>query len=104
MRIPLQQMPVKAAGFTPLVALCKFLAHKEKFLSWMCVVVAIQQAQIGKLLPQIAGHFVEQRVFAVDNFIVRKGKNEILRERIEHRESDLVVLVFTMDRIVREVL
>ena len=29
-----------------------------------------EQTEIGELLPQVAGHFVEQRVFAVDDFVV----------------------------------
>src|SRR5205807_10417977 len=33
MGIVLEEMPVKAAGFAPFVALGEFLAHKEKFLA-----------------------------------------------------------------------
>src|SRR5215831_1680549 len=96
-------MPVEAARFAPFAALREFLAHKEKLFARMGVVIAIKQAKISELLPQIAKHFVEQRVFTVDDFVVREKKNEVFGEDVKHGEHDFVMLVFAVDGIVREI-
>src|SRR6266496_2412736 len=85
MGIPLEQVPVETAGFAPFVALGDFLAHKEEFLAGVSVLIG-----------------VKERVFAVDDFVVREGKQEIFCEGIEKRKSELVVLVFAMDGVVRK--
>src|ERR1700730_2356262 len=78
-----KQMPIEAAGFAPFIALGEFLAHEEEFLPGMRVLIAVKQAEIREVLPGLAGHFVEQRVFSVDHFIMGKREEEILGEGIE---------------------
>src|SRR5258708_18793411 len=39
------------------------------------------RSQIGELLPHVAGHLVEKRIFAVDHFVVGEGKDEIRLDR-----------------------
>ena len=63
-------MPVEAASFAPFVALGEFLAHEEEFLAGVGVLIGVEETEIGELLPGVAGHFVEKRVFAVDDFVV----------------------------------
>ena len=96
-------MPIEAAGFVPLFALGEFLAHEEEFLAWMRVLIGIEQAEVGELLPEIAGHFVEQGIFAVDDFVVGEGKKKIFGEGVEKGKSKFVVLVLAVDGVVREV-
>src|SRR5437868_12990815 len=96
-------MPIKAARFGPFVALAEFLAHEEEFFAWMGVLISVQEAEIGKLLPRIAGHFVEQGIFAVHDFVVREGQNEIFAERVDERKSNFVVFVLAVDRISRKI-
>jgi hypothetical protein len=98
-----EQMPVETVGFAPFVALGKFLAHEEKFLAGMGILIGVEEPEVGELLPHIAGHFVEKRVFSVDDFVVREGKKEILGESVEQGESELVVFVFAMDGVVGEI-
>ena len=81
-------MPIEAAGFAPLFALAEFLAHKEEFFAGVRVLIAIKQTEVGELLPKIARHFVQQRVFAMDDFIVGKGQNEIFAEGVDERKRD----------------
>ncbi len=92
-------MPIEAAGFAPLFALGEFLAHEEEFFAGVRVLIGVEEAEIGELLPQIAGHFVKERIFAVDDFIVRKGKNEIFAEGVDQGKSDFVVFVLAVDGI-----
>ena len=51
------------------------------------------------MLPHVAGHFVKQRILAVDDFVVGKGQNEIFAEGVEQRKSDFVVFVLAVDGI-----
>ena len=88
----------------PLTALAELAAHEEQLLARMRVEIREEQAQIGELLPQVAGHFVKERAFSVDDFIVGEGEDEIFGEGVEHRESDFVVLVFAVDGIERKIL
>jgi len=103
MGIVLEEMPVKTAGFAPFITLGEFLAHEEKFLARVGALIGVQQTEIGELLPRVAGHFVEKRVFSVDDFVVRERKQEIFREGVKQREREFVVLVFAMDGVVRKV-
>src|SRR5215467_2192197 len=96
-------MPVEAVRLAPFMVLSDFLAHEEQLLSRMRVLVAIEQTEIRKLLPQVAGHFVEQRVLAMNDFVVREGQNEVLAEGVEQRKRNFVVHVFAVDGIVREI-
>src|SRR5216683_2534448 len=84
--IVLQQVPIDAAGFAPFVALGELLAHEEKFLAWMRALIGEEQTEIGELLPYVAGHFVEKRVFSVHDLVVGEGEKEIFCEGVEERE------------------
>src|SRR5256886_14732415 len=103
MGIVLKEMPVKTAGFAPFATLGEFLAHKEKFLARVGALIGVEQSEIGELLPHVAGHFVKKRIFAVDDFVVGEGKQEIFRESIKERESEFVVFVLAMNRVVGKV-
>ncbi len=63
-------MPIQAAGFAPFFALGEFLAHEEEFFAGVRVLIGVEETQISELLPKIAGHFVEQGIFAVYDFVV----------------------------------
>src|SRR5229473_2540956 len=83
MGIVLEQVPVQAVRFGPFAALGKFLAHEKEFLAGMCVLIGVEKTEIGELLPHVAGHLVEQRIFSMNDFIVREGKLEIFGEGVE---------------------
>jgi hypothetical protein len=104
MGIVLEKVPIEAVSFTPFVALGELLAHEEEFFAGMGVLIGVEQTEIGELLPQVAGHFVEERTFSVDDFIVGEGKHEVLGKGVEQRESELVVLVFSVNGIVGKIL
>ncbi len=103
MGIVLEQVPVQAVSFGPFVALGELLAHEEEFLAWMGVLIGVEKTEIGELLPHVSGHFVEQRIFSVDDFIVGEGKLEILGEGVEERKRELIVLVLAMNGVVRKI-
>jgi len=97
--IMLEKMPIQAVSFAPFVALGKFLPHEKKFFAGMRILIREQEAEIGKLLPEIAGHFVKKRVFSMDDFVVGKRKQEILAEGVKEREREIVVLVLAVNGI-----
>jgi hypothetical protein len=55
------------------------------------------------LLPDIARHLADQRALAVHDFIVRKGQHEVLVERVQAAEREVVVVILAMDRVLGEV-
>jgi hypothetical protein len=87
MGIVLEQVPVQAVRFGPFAALGEFLAHEEELLAGMRVLIGVEKTEIGELLPHVAGHFMEKRIFSVDDFIVREGKLEIFGEGVEKRKG-----------------
>jgi hypothetical protein len=58
---------------------------------------------LAKSLPHIAGHLVEQGPFAVHDFVVRKGQDEIFGEGVNEPECQVVVMELTMDRVLRNI-
>ena len=99
MLLVLEQVPVEAARLAPLAPLAELAAHEQQLLPWMRVHVAVECAQIRKLLPKVAGHLVQQRPLQVHDFVVRQRQNEVLAERVHERERDGVVLITPEDRV-----
>jgi len=66
----------------------RFLAHEEEFLSGAR---SDNRKEDGdrELLPEIARHFVKQRIFAVDDFIVREGRRNFA-EGVENENVSLL--------------
>src|SRR5260370_27506022 len=58
-----------------------------------------ESANVGKLLPDVTRHFVEQGLLSVDHFVMRNGQYEILSEGIEQAERDLFLLILADDGI-----
>ncbi len=102
--IVLEKVPIETVSFAPFVALGELLAHEEKLFAWMRVLIGLEQTKVGKLLPHVARHFVEQRVFAMDDFVVGKGEKEIFRECVKQGKSELVVFVLAMNGIVGKII
>src|SRR5215475_11539015 len=86
-QIVLEQVPIETAFFRPFVALPKILTHEEELLAGMRMLISEKNAEICELLPHIAGHLVKQRIFSVDDFIMRKGQHEIFSECVDQREG-----------------
>jgi hypothetical protein len=97
------QVPVQAAVLVPLAPLSEVLTHEEQLLARMRPHEAVVQAQVGELLPQVAGHLVEHRLLQVDDFVVRDRQDEVLVEGVHQAEGQLLVVVLAVDRIVGDV-
>ena len=98
--IVLKKMPIEAVSFAPFVALGEFLAHEEELFAGMRVLIGVEQTEVGELLPHVAGHFMKERIFSMDDFVVGEGKKKIFGEGVEEREGEFIVLVFAMDGVV----
>src|SRR3984893_4298322 len=96
-------MPFQTASLTKFAALPELLAHEEKLLAGMAILIGVEETQGGEVLPHVAGHLVEERVFAVDDFVVRERQDEVFRKRVEQREGELVLVVFAVDGVVGEI-
>src|ERR1051325_5634207 len=88
-----EEPPIELAVGVPFAALAEFAAHKEQHLSREKPLVSQEGPEIGEATPVIAGHPREKRAFAVDDFVMGKGENEVFVMMIEHRESEIVLVV-----------
>ena len=80
MHVIIEEMPVQAVIVFPFDELAEFAAHKQVFTR-MRHPVAIKGPEAGKFLPVIVRHLVQERPFAVDDFIMGQGQDEVFRKR-----------------------
>ena len=99
----LQQEPIQSFVVVPLAALCKLVAHKQEFFAGEAVHKAVVGAQVGKLLPAVAGHPSEQRAFAMYDFVVRKRQHKVFAVLVHHAEGHFIVMVFAVDGVFHHV-
>src|SRR4030042_2418262 len=85
--------PIQPFVMVPLPPLPNLSAHEKQLLPGLTVHISEKQSEVGKLLPQVARHLAQQRALAVNNLIMRKRHYKVLRESIEHAESQLVVVI-----------
>src|SRR5712692_2504220 len=71
-RLEFEEVPFEAGVVVPFGSLAELAAHKDQLLAGMTVEVAVEQAQVGKLLPHVARHLVQQRALAVHHLVMRK--------------------------------
>ncbi len=100
---PLQQVPVEARVVVPLPPLRDLAPHEEEFLPGVTVHIPIQEPEVRHLLPDVAGHLVEERAFAVDDLVVREREDEVFGERVDQAEGQRAVLVLAIDRVLGHV-
>ena len=103
MHIIIQQVPIQAFREIPFDPLPEFAAHEQQFPSRMAVHEAVQRPQIGEFLPHVAGHLIEQRAFAMHDFIMRQNKHETFVERIQQGKRDHVMMIAPMNRVFRHI-
>src|SRR5947207_5382779 len=99
-----EKRPIHRSIGIPLPALSDFAPHKEQLFSGEKPLITQEHAQIGKLLPVITSHSPDQRSLSMDDLIVRKRQNKILMMMVEHRESQIILVVLSIDRIAAKVL
>ncbi len=59
MKMILENGPLQLQFMVPFRPLAQFVPHEEKLLAGVGVHVAIEHAQVGELLPFVAGHLVD---------------------------------------------
>ena len=99
-----EQVPVEAVVVVPLARLAELAAHEHQLLARMRVHEPVERAQGRRLLPVVAGDLGEHRAFAVHHFVMRKRQDEILAERVNQRERQVLMAPAAVDRIVVDVL
>src|SRR4030095_15297067 len=87
----------------PFAPLPESAAHEEEFFSRVCIHPRIEHPEAREFLPKIALHFVEQRAFAVDDFIVTEDEDEVFVKCVDEREGDIALMKTAMDRILLHV-
>jgi hypothetical protein len=60
--------------------------------------------QIGKALPTVPGHLIDQRSFSIDDFIMRERQNKAFAKRVKQAERHVMMVVLAMNGILRDVI
>ena len=64
------QVPIERAVFAPFARLGKLLPHEQQLLARIAPHHRIIGAQIGELLPRVAGHLGKQAAFAMHHLVM----------------------------------
>ena len=64
---------------------------------------AVIGAQVGELLPGVAGHPGQDRALAVHHLVVAERQDEVLGEGVEQAEGHLVVMPAAMGRVLAHI-
>ena len=99
----LEQRPVERVVVIPFAPLAELAAHEQQLLARVHAHERVERAQRGGLLPGVARRLLHQRAFAVHDLVVRERQHEVLVERVEHRERQVLVLPAPEDRILADV-
>ena len=94
-----QQAPVQRAVVVPLGGLRELAAHEQQLFAGVGEHEPIAGAQIGQLLPTVAGHLGQHGALPMHNFIVRQRQDEIFVKRVDQAEGDVALVVFAVHRV-----
>src|SRR5262245_17152501 len=87
----------------PFPQLPKLASHEEQLLARVSVHPRIKHPEIGKFLPFVPGHLIEQRTLAVHHLVVTEHEYEVLLKSVHDRERDVILMKASVDRIERHV-
>ncbi len=98
-----EQVPVELARLGPLRGLRELGAHEDQLLAGVGPHVGQVGAEVGQLLPGVAGHLVRQRALAVHDLVMAQRQHVVLGVGIDEGEGQLAVVVGAVDGIPLEV-
>src|SRR5580704_3535660 len=87
----------------PFAPLAELSPHEEDFFPRPRPHVAEQRAQVGELLPAVAGHLVEQRALSVDDLVMGERQHEIFKPGVDKSEGQVAMMKSPVDRLLAEV-
>ena len=64
----------------------------------MGIHISKKQSQVGKTLPFISRHPIQQGLFTIDHFIMGEWQHKILRKGIGCTKGQIVLMVFPINR------
>ena len=99
MHIVVEHEPFELVLIVPFAELTVLAAHKGQLLAGVADLISHEQPVAGEFLVVISEHLAEQRTLAMHHLVVRHGQNIVLAKRIHHRESEPLVLVFSVNRV-----
>ena len=90
-----QQEPVQFPFFTPFTKLCKFLSHKQKFLSCVSHHKCISGFQIRIFIKSKSRHLIQHRTLEMYHLIMRQYQNIILTVCITHGKCHQMMVILS---------
>ena len=103
MLVVLEQTPFELLVGVPLVTLTDLTAHEHQLLAGVSNHVGYEVTDTCHSPEVITGHLVDERAFAVYDFIVRDGEDKVLGESIYKAEGQAAVMIVTPERIFMDI-
>ena len=103
MFVIIKQKPVKLLGLIPFDKLGELRAHEGEFLARMGDHVCHEGTVAVELAVILAGHFVEERLLAVNHFVVGNRQDEVLAPGVVQGEDQFAVDIPAEDGVGLEV-
>src|SRR5690606_1167187 len=102
--IDLEEMPIDALVAIPFASLSELSALEEELLPRVRPLISKEEPEVREFLPRVSWHLVEEGPLAVHDFVMRERQHEVLGERVEKAEGEVVLVIAAVDRVLREVL
>ena len=99
-----EEPPVELRVRVPLGPLPELSTHEQQLLAGVSPHPGVEGTEVGPLLPVVAGHLRDERTLAVHDLVVAQRQDEVLGERVQQAEGEVVVVVLAVYRLLREVL
>ena len=96
--------PIDFAVVVPLAPLGDLAAHEQELFARVSPHKPQIGAQICELLPRISWHFLNEGTLSVNDLIVRKWKDELLREGVDESKRQLIVMMRAVNGITLDIL
>src|SRR5690606_26041008 len=82
------EVPIEALVVVPLAPLAELAAHEEQLLGGLEPLVGEKEAEVGELLPLVAGHAREEGALEVNDLVVRERDDVVLRVLVHAAEGE----------------
>ena len=100
----IEEMPVERSVVFPFGELAELATHEEGLLTWPGPLQGQQTAEIRRLRGVVATpHLADERALTMHDLVMRKRLHEGFGPLVKHAERELVVVEFSEERILTEV-
>ena len=98
-KVIFKHVPVYALLFVPFGILAYIIAHKEQFLSRICVHKSVSRSEVSEFLPCVSGHLSYHGALHMNYLIVGKHKHKVFRIGIGYAEGKVIMMILSVNGV-----